>query len=502
MSKDYLTQLIEENLRWQTLDKYPPFLEKYKWKPKYVFLDSTSKLHIAVDVSYKQQISKKIYETEVVKALNQNKTLRVCLFSSLDYDYDYLKNFCKKYKFGLKVYSSNSINTIVPLNFEKVERLAVRKEKKAGWFPDAILNEVKNIKKIKFKTSLINLAKKLKKCHRKEKQFSLICSCINKMLKENPYYIGDNIPFMNLSYFENLLNLSNINCKDHVFHSARVFLIGCIIIDKFYDRFLSYYRDILGTKKISIEYIWLLTSLFHDMGRVKQDMHKILLNDPKKENPEIEEGIEEEMGKRWKEDQYKVSLGNVAELIKQSCKTKKSRDFPFTGYALGGKIDPKIANILMESYNKRKSHGVISCFDLSADLLRKMEASNFKSRTFLLYHIFPAVLAIALHDWKIWKELSEAKIFPIDIRKFPLAALLIYIDTWDDYKRDKDDKITIDRLNLDDKSVTVCLTWHKNSEYLDEKLKYDSFERNVLFSDLKLKIEVSNKKRKNESSVS
>lgn len=495
MATDYLIRLIEENLHWQRLDRYPTFLKKYKWIPKYLFFDKASKFYIAVDIIFNQQLSKKIYETEVVKIINDKPKLKVCLFSSLDYAYNNLKLFCKKHKFGLKIYSSNSIDTIVPLGFEKIERLVVKKKQKTSWFPKAILSEVKKIKKIKFRKSIIDLAKKLDKSHGKDEQFSLICSCVNKMLKENPYYIGDNIPFMTLSNFENLLNFSKIKCKDHVFHSARVFLIGCIIIDKFYDKFIGYYEEILGSNKISIEYIWLLTSLFHDTGRIKQEGHKLFLSDPKKENPEIEEGIEEEMGKRWKEDQYKVSLGNVVELIKQSCKNKKSRDLPFTGYALGGKIDSKMANILMESYNKRKSHGVISCFDLSADLLRKMGASNFKSKTFLLYHIFPAVLAIALHDWKIWKELSEIKVFPIDIKNFPLAALLIYIDIWDDYKRNKEDKITIDKLNFDDSGVTVYLTWYKNNEYLDEKLKYASFERNVLFSDLKLKIEVSNERR-------
>jgi len=47
---------------------------------------------------------------------------------------------------------------------------------------------------------------------------------------------------------------------------------------------------------------------------------------------------------------------------------------------------------------------------------------------------------------------------------------------------------------MNNDQVTVYLTWYKTSEYLDEKLKYDSFERNVLFGNLKLKIEVSNKK--------
>ena len=502
MATDLLIKLIEQELHWRKLDKYPSFLmaykkngePKYEWWPKYVFSDPTTKLTIAVDIIYNQQISKKIYEIEVTRALKQNPTLRLCLFSSLDYAYDGLKKYCKINKFGLKVYTLNSINTILPFESEKIERVTRRKSKKEGWFPQIILSEAKKIKRIKYKKNIIDLVKKIERYHSKEKQLDFSRKAIDKMLKTSPNYIGNNIPFMRLSNFENLLNYSDIKCKDHVFHSIRVFLTGCIIIDKFYDKFSKYHKEILGTDKISIEYIWLLASLFHDVGRIKQEGHKIFLSDPEKENPEIAEGIEEEMAKRWKEEEYKISLANVIELIKLSCKRKDQRDLPFTGYALGGKIDLGIANIFMESYNKRKSHGTISCFELSADILKKMEASKFKNKTFLLYHLFPAVLAIALHDWKVWEELSEAKVFPINIKNFPLAALLIYIDTWDDYKRDGTEKVRVDNLIMNNNQVTVFLTWHKTSEYLDEKLKYDSFERNVLFGDLKLKIAISNKK--------
>ena len=314
------------------------------------------------------------------------------------------------------------------------------------------------------------------------------------MLKAHPAYLGDNIPFMRLSNFESLLNFSDLECKDHVFHSARVFLIGCIIIDRFYNKFSGYYKEVLGASKINVEYIWLLASLFHDIGRVKEGLYRMSLSDPRKDNPELKEKFEDELSKKWNEEEYKTSIGNVVELIKQSCKRKKDRDKPFVGYALGGDIDENIASILRKHYNKLESHGVRGCFELSSDFLRKAKASNFKNKAFFFYHIFPAVLAIALHDWKAWKDLSEVKVFPVDIKNFPLAVLLIYIDTWDDYKREVDQKITIDGIAFQDNEVIVSLTWHKTNEYLDEKLKYDSFERNVLFSELRLKIEVSNKK--------
>jgi len=91
------------------------------------------------------------------------------------------------------------------------------------------------------------------------------------------------------------------------------------------------------------------------------------------------------------------------------------------------------------------------------------------------------------------RKLPENLIQCLNMADFPLTALLIYLDTWDDYKREEGkDKISIDKFIITDDSVKVCLTWHNGGEYLDEKIKYDSFERNVLFSDFRLEIAISN----------
>lgn len=492
---DDVSTLIESQLKWKRIVNCPAFLKKYQWVPQLIFFEPSAKLFIAVDVIFKQHFPKKIYETEVAKAIKENSSLRFCLFTP-DLEFDGLAKFCVPNKYGLKIYSDTSINTLTPFDGEVVERVTRKKTKKTGWFPKVILEEAKKVRKIHFAKLIVELSNKLEKNQQTEKQLDLIRKYIDKILKTHPSYVGSNMPFLNLSYFENLLKCSDIKCTDHVFHSARVFIIGCIIIDRFYDKFVAYHKEILGVDKVNIEYIWLLASLFHDIGRIKQDGYRIYLVDPKKDDSGLREALGEQLSKSWQDDVYKNALANLVELIKQCGKKKKNRERPFVGNALGGAIDPKIANIFKEHYNKLKSHGVISCFELSADLLRKIEAAPVRrSKAFLLYHLFPAALAIAFHDWKIWKELSDIKIFPINIKDYPFATLLIYIDTWDDYKRGQDEKITIEKFEINSKEVTVYLTWHEQKEYLKEKLKYDSFERNVLFSEIRLKIEVSNKKK-------
>lgn len=493
MNINSIPVFIKNKFGWG-LVKYPAFLNKYKWRPRFIFFDTKTKYYIAVDLIFNQNLSQKIYETEIALALRKNKNLRVCLLTSSDSEYNLIKIFCKKSNIGLKIYSTDDINTIVPLSFEKVGHIVSRKVKKEGWFPRVILDEVKTIKKISFRGLLIDLANKLGKNSSKDKQFALICKYINKMLQSRPDFMGDNISFMCLSNLENIFQLSNIDNKDHVFHSARVFLIGCVIIDKFYDKFTSYYKDIFpGAKKINVEYIWLLTSLFHDIGRVKQSAHLLCMHNPKEENIELTEKVEEEMSKVWGDSEYQLALGNVVELIKH-CKMKKEKRQIFTGYAIQDTIDPKISGVLIESYNKRRSHGVISCFEIAADLLRKIKASKVNNKTFLLYHIFPAVVSIALHDWHIWNELKELKIFPLRLENFPLGALLIYIDTWDDFKREDKIKISIDNISFTSNSCIVSITWYDKNDYLEEIAKYESFKTNINSKKIKLVIKISNEK--------
>ena len=116
-------------------------------------------------------------------------------------------------------------------------------------------------------------------------------------------------------------------------------------------------------------------------------------------------------------------------------------------------------------------------------------------KTFILYYCFPAALAMAIHDHKIWKELTDIKVFPIKFKYFSIPALLIYIDTWDDYKRGAEEKISIDSINFQKDRVTISVTWFKQEDYIKEKIKYESYERNVIFDDIKLIIKVSNEKK-------
>jgi len=492
MAAGEFIRFIEGKLKWQVQDIRPRFLSKYKWRPDFLFYDKNTKQHIAVDVIYNQQFSRKIYFTEVAKAIKEHRNLRVCLFSSNKYEYGELKEFCSKYGLGLKIYDTISLDTVVPFKDEATERIIRVTSRKEGWFPKVLLIEVKRIQKLKFRRIIIQLINKLEHTSSKDKQFNLICKHINKMLGSDPHNIGNTIPFMKLFSFEGYYQ-SRAE-REHAFHSVRLFLAGCIIIDKFYKQFTEYYKKVLGVSQINIEYVWLIASVFHDYGRIKQNNYREEYSAyPNEDDDDLKAAIEQSLIKRLKRTEYDAIVKNVTAFLMQSHKKLNQRSSPFIGCVTGNSPNSGLDDILKNHYAKLTSHGVISCIEIGNDFLKKIEASDFKRQSFWLYHIIPAISSMALHDWKIWKDLRAQDIFPINMADFPLTALLIYLDTWDDYKREEGkDKISIDKFIITDDSVKVCLTWHNGGEYLDEKIKYDSFERNVLFSDFRLEIAISN----------
>lgn len=484
---------LAKELGWKPIECAPKYLEKYRWAPKLIFYETTKKQYIAIDIVFNQLLSQRIYEKEALVALKENKNLSICLLIPSQCDRYLLKSFCQKNKIGLKVFGSFGISTVVPLPFETVSRIKIVKAKKEGWFPQVILDEVKKVSKINYALILKEMVGSLEKNKTEEKQYDHIRKYLDKIFKSHPDFIGDSTPFLKLLNFENILKYSGVNNRDHVLHSVRVFMIGCIVIDRFYEEFKQCYKDIFpGIRTINLEYIWFLASLFHDVGRIRQKSDVLLRRDPNGENKALDDAIEREMSKAWEDADYQFVLSNVVSLIEQCCSRKEDRE-PFTGCDMNDEVDQEISTVLTESYNKRISHGVISCFELVPDLLKKIKASKIKpSNTFLKYHILPAAVAVALHDWTIWGDLEKLKIFPIKFENFPIASLLIYIDTWDDFKRSAEAKVSIDKIRFDAHSVTVYITWHKKNEYLEEKIKYTSFEKNIKFSKLKFKIKITN----------
>jgi hypothetical protein len=62
---------------------------------------------------------------------------------------------------------------------------------------------------------------------------------------------------------------------------------------------------------------------------------------------------------------------------------------------------------------------------------------NPEKKVFLINHIYPAAVSIALHDRKFRERLSQIGIEKIKLSKFPFAVLLTYLDSIQEDRRSK-----------------------------------------------------------------
>ena len=137
-----------------------------------------------------------------------------------------------------------------------------------------------------------------------------------------------------------------------------------------------------------------------------------------------------------------------------------------------------------------RSHAVVGSMDFLTEFFRTAAAADeTANRPFVVTHAVPAALAILLHDWRIWEDARTWGLFPINFSAMPMAALLIYLDTWDDYRRKgPEPTIFVRDYVVDSRGASVTVEW-ADSESLDrEKLKYRAFRSALCEKPFRLKI--------------
>lgn len=480
------------------------FLKKYRWRPDYIF--ECKKFTILVDVLLTNTYPHLLYKYEIPKILKNEKNARVCFLIPDLEETQFIENYCKSHKIGLKKFNSyEDIETLLPLNFEKKPLRKAKKTKDEGWFPHIILNNIKNLKNLVIKQILYNFSQEIIQTQDKDKQLKIIYKYVELLLKSNNNFKGSNKNFIKLSLFEKFSSLQEKQIVDHAFHSFRVFLIGCIIIDHYYGKFMLAYKYVCPkVAAFSIEYVWILTAIFHDIGYVEQDVLRGIGIDPQNIDPILIEEYRGSLSKiisvRWAKPEYSEALENIICLISK-LQYQNKITIPFIGvaeYNMKRKLKPNkgIERFLLKTYNDFASHSVISCFNLVADIMKDIKAIGIKAgqiKAFLYNHLYLAAISICYHDWKLWDELRAQTIFPLKFERYAFAILLIYIDTWDDYKRDKTRNISIDEFIFEKNQFAVRLTWDDQKQYDKEKIKYDNFNQSMLFDkNFSLCVRVSN----------
>jgi hypothetical protein len=244
--------------------------------------------------------------------------------------------------------------------------------------------------------------------------------------------------------------------REHFIHPFQIFLLGTIIIDRFYDLFNQWYEK-EGNTSIDnyIESAWLLTAIFHDRAKDVNLLRTIL---------EFEMGYSD--NKLPNEDLYLRLIS--------SFQNHKSHGGRLSKWTSGMQENQALLTIL-EDYSQKWNHGV-----KGAILMLKHLNENLGS---ILPRDISAAFAISIHDKQLWSPLQTAGIFPIHINQYPLSCLLLYLDTIHEWGRTTIPDTETSLVNLTINNQDICFEVAFNSHRAARhKLKECELAQNCLFS--------------------
>lgn len=252
--------------------------------------------------------------------------------------------------------------------------------------------------------------------------------------------------------------------RDHFIHQFQVFLSGLPIIDAHYESINSIYSNVLDVdSRFKIEFSWLLSSTFHDIGYLVQQYDK-WLDSFFKEFLDISNlPINLDLGKLLLARNFQDYIDKLTSLYFAIYGNKKG-----WRYSDAHGINHEFRKMLTSKLINERNHGIIS----SLILLDRIENSviahenpSYMDDTFSS-RVMPAALAISLHDKSI---LLDKNVKEIDFTKDPLSFILIYCDTIQDWGRpiSPDFKIIdidtpcLSNLEISESRVSTTLTYNK-----------------------------------------
>lgn len=424
-------QVPLKTIKNRDIDRFSRKLAKIYWRPHYLFEDTRNKKYLAFSIIYDAESFPTILSQEVEKVKTQ---------CSLDFFFiveeesllDIFEENCQQRGLGLVLSKSNSLSLVR----EAVESVIPVKTRAryAGHYPSWVINAIPELRlgNSKLRTVLKDFSKVYRKLKNNneldfQKEEGLVKNTIAESLKSDNRYTSGVDSFKLLSRFESFVDY----IRDHYFHSFHIFLLGLLILDHYQADFVRYYKSIFPRyKSLSLEFTWLLTSIFHDVG------YPIAKLDDLKEDIYGVSGIpgEKEVTDVWGDPVYKENLKQLISLFKFSLSNRGHKiDWPSEVF---GTADDQLERVFRESFYD--CHGVAGCFRFLVDIFSEARREvDTEKKVFLVNHIYPAALSISLHDRIFRERLTQIGVKKIRLSRFPFAVLLGYLDSLQEDRRDK-----------------------------------------------------------------
>lgn len=199
--------------------------------------------------------------------------------------------------------------------------------------------------------------------------------------------------------------------RPYFLHTFQTFLLGAIIIDRNYQLFQDMYTSKFeGDTGVSFDIPWFFTALFHDVAAPIERIDQVSpvggLREPQPRGisslyaPHLLSCLFDFVRKNEIEPEWQPQPGSSP-----------------------GSLYPLLAR------NRVNEHGVMGALFL----INSSQYMNNRTATTIMY---PAALAISIHNSTLWPALVDTGCFPVSIRKFPLVFLLLLCDSVEEWGRE------------------------------------------------------------------
>lgn len=505
-AENRVLKLLRETFPGWKVIAPPDWLARCRWKPMDCLGKEGDHRVVAVDFIPSANIPRSLYKGEMAPLLNAHAELRVvvCVDEGALADRPTAEDQCRKYsssadgRVGLKaIVPGLGLQTILPIDLDG-DRQRGPIPIEPGWFPEEVLRNALGLQRLSFAATLDSFVARVRHLGNDEPgTLALVEQTIDELLQHYPKCHANLASFMKLAHFEDLFRRNMPGSSEHVFHSFRVFLAGCPIVNRFYDQFRrAHLRYSVGRPaSLSIEYSWLLTAIFHDVGRTYEGMQaliKKMLSEQALDDDNIAVTVSSP-NDLWLKEEYAAArrlLCSIAAFVRSGPRPREKWDASGMPDDEAKALEPALTSL----HDRYSCHAIISAFAMLAEIFDKARAADERTnRRFVLTHAVPAAISIMLHDWRIWPEAKRWGLIPVDMAVLPLAGVLIFLDTWDDYKRKgTTSPICVHRFEIEPTFVEVCVQWASRDEFEKAKgpIKYAALDE-ALRSTVPMRIRTS-----------
>lgn len=256
-------------------------------------------------------------------------------------------------------------------------------------------------------------------------------------LKANKYVSINSGPIEFIRDIETIVAKTEKNIRDHYFHAFNTMLLGLIVIDKCYDLFRK--MVMLYGRDIELDFLWVLISLFHDIGHpvVKTqeiDFEAFALGE-QRNSERIKQRMQQERNNWWDSEEYQQAVLILDNLFEHIINRKASK-WRFDVFPRRKRETPFTKGLKI-AFVEAGAHGAVGALQLTG-LTKKhiYDIEDSDTREYLYRHMMFAAVSILFHDSRVRDCFRKQSIMTIDAKSFPFSLLLTYMDIIQDDRRD------------------------------------------------------------------